>query len=99
MVGEGRCLFGEIVFVGFFDWDIKMVCELFGVVVCIIFWNFFVFFVFYKVFVVLIVGNIVVWKLVLEVVFLVKIFMEVLYVVGFLKGIINLFMGLGRIVG
>lgn len=78
---------------------IVIVCELIGVCVFIMFWNWLIYQIIVKVGLVLVVGCIVVLKLSELLLLLVLLFVEIVYEVGILVGVFNLVNGSGFEVG
>lgn len=91
-------LYGEIVLIGLYELGLVM-CEVVGVVVVIVLWNFLLLMVCWKIVFVLVMGNLVVFKL-FECLFLSVLWLVVLVVeVGLLEGVLNVLLGYGVCVG
>lgn len=73
--------------------------EFVGVCGIIIFWNYFLMMLFWKIVVCLVVGNIVVIKFVQVILFIVLKFVELILKVGIFKGVVNVFLGFGFLIG
>lgn len=91
-------VYGEVVFM-LLDMLGLIICELIGVVVVIVFWNFLLLMVCWKIVLVLVVGNLVVFKLfeclLLSVLWLVVLVVEV----GVFDGVFNVLFGYGQCIG
>lgn len=92
-VEEVKCLNIESVILYFFIVEMELWCELVGVVVLVMLWNFFCVMIICKVVVVLVVGCIVVVYFLVEMLLLVIVLVELVDCVGFLLGVFNVVMG------
>lgn len=91
-------LYGEMIF--YFDgYMVYILCELYGVIGYIVFWNYLMQIVGCLVGVVLVIGNICVLKFVEDVCLMVLVFVDLVKIVGLLDGVFNVVLGLGVEVG
>lgn len=97
-VGVVCCLNGLVVGEYFEGYILMICCDLLGVVVFIVLWNYLLMMVVWKFVLVLVVGNCVVFKL-LEIILLIVLKLVELVKDIFLVGVINILFGRGKMVG
>lgn len=99
MVGWVCCYEGEIIFSDCFYENIFVFKKFIGVIIGILFWNFFFFLIVCKVVFVLLMGNIIVVKLSQLILENVYVFVQIVDEVGLFKGVFNLVNGCGLVIG
>lgn len=97
-VGVVCCLLGMVVGEYFEGYILMICCDLVGVVVFIVLWNYLLMMVVWKLVLVLVVGNCVVIKF-LEIILLMVLKLVELVKDIFLEGVINVLFGCGKMVG
>lgn len=93
-VEEGKCIYGDMISGYQVDKWLLVIKQFIGVIVVIILWNFFLVMIICKVGFVLVVGCIMVFKFVSQMLFFVLVLVELVQCVGIFVGVFNVVIGL-----